>query len=1194
MRKVVYAVLGLMVLLAAAAIVLPLVIDLNAYKSQVSAYLKAMTGRDLVIAGNIELSLLPAPMVAVNDVRLANVAGAAVPHIVRLESAKARIALWPLLRGKIRINSLIFVDPVVELEILADGRTNWQFPLAAEGGAAAAALAVEEDGRFEVRLDRLVVENATIVYRDGTDGRIEMIEDVNVVVVAESLAGPFHARGRLVARGADLAFKLEVGALESGPIAVAVEVDLVSAEASLSIAGTLSSPSADAEFTGALKAEGASLAGIVAAFDPVAGRQPLLERKFSLTGAMSGSAAGAAINDIEIEFGGVQAKGVLHATFRGVPQIEIELAVGRVDLDQLRSESAPASRPPEQAPAATAEVAPFALPAGVNATLDLRLGVLVMNRSVIRQVQIVTTLDQGLLTLQQGSALLPGGSSVASFGVLDSVDGKPRFTGQVEGAGDNLRAVLDWLSVPVPPVPPDRLRRFTFSTNIELTPELVRLAALNLRLDRSQLNGGVTVEFRERPTFTAIMALDRLDLDAYLQPAGAGEQAAAEAAAPRGGPNGGPIGALAAFDGELKAHIEKLVYKGVPISGLVIDAVLKDGKLKLRRLAADDVAGASGTFKGLIEPAVPTFNLTYDLETADLVRLLRVFDVATPAPLKRLGRISARGRLEGDLSTMAIETTVYMTEARVKLAGTLSGIAARPVVDATVDLRGEDLKQLVRRFGAEDLPGAARAAGPYSLRGWVKGHAEALEVALDLRALGARAKVTGTFTGITEGLGYDVTVTASHPDLAALVETFYDGVDLAQRSPGEVRLRARVVGDAAQARISLLTGRIGPTRVDGVVTARWDTPKPSLDIDLTAGEIVFDMFLPAVASAQSGAAGTGAGSPQAPGYWSREPIDLSGLRAFDAKVQVTADAVKFRKHRFEAVTLRLSLADGVIEVDELAGRLYGAPVMLSARLTDAKPPSAEITFRLEGVDLRALLIDEAGVEAVSGRLSLSGKLRTQGRSEFDLVSALTGEVAIDARDGAIQGIDLGLLNQRLGTLASEADFVRLVEEALTRGETRIRTLQGSFTAANGVLRSNDLRVMLDGAQGRAEATVDLPRWQLALDSTFSLADHPNAPLVGIAFTGPIDNPRREIRERELRGYVVRKLLGRAIGTATPKTGEESGAVDAAPDARTDAAAPPPAPREAKAKRAEPALLSAPKPQRTFDSVLQGITKKPGE
>ena len=48
-----------------------------------------------------------------------------------------------------------------------------------------------------------------------------------------------------------------------------------------------------------------------------------------------------------------------------------------------------------------------------------------------------------------------------------------------------------------------------------------------------------------------------------------------------------------------------------------------------------------------------------------------------------------------------------------------------------------------------------------------------------------------------------------------------------------------------------------------------------------------------------------------------------------------------------------------------------------------------------------------------------------------------------------------------------------------------------------------------------------------------------------------------------------------------------GAVDAAPDARTDAAAPPPAPREAKAKRAEPA-------QRTFDNVLQEITKKPGE
>ncbi len=1175
MRKVVYAVLGLMALLAAAAVVVPFVVDLDTYKGPISARVKAMTGRDLTIAGSIDFSLLPTPAVTVNDVRLANVAGAAVPDMVRLKAAEARVALWALLRGVLRVETLTFVEPLVDLEILADGSSNWLLAAAEDGAEAGAA--AEEGGGFEMRLDGFVVEDATVIYRDSRRGLIELIDEVDVAVSAESLAGPFNARGGLVARGADLAFKLEVGALEHSPIAVGVELDLASAKASLSVAGTLSSPSADAEFAGTLKASGASLADVVAAFDPVVGRQPWLARSFSLAGAMSGSAAGVAVDDIELEFGGVLGSGVLYATLRDVPQLEITLAVDRIDFDQLLAESAAAS---EKAAAGAAGSAPFALPAGVNATVDLTVDSLILNRSEVRRGRLVATLDQGLLTLQQASALLPGEADVTAFGVLDSVDDMPRFTGQVEGSAGNLRAVLDWLGVPAPPVPADLLRELSFATKIEVTPELASLAALDVRLDGSHLGGGVSIEFRPRPRFTAVVALDRFDLDAYLRPAAGGEQSAAE-------PQGGPLGALAAVDGDLKAHVGTLLYKAVPISGLVIDAALKGGKLTLRRIAADDFAGARGTVKGVVEPAAQAFNLTFDADTADVVRLLRVFDVASPMPLDRLGRLSARGRINGDLSSVTFDTTVALTDAQVKLAGTVSGIAARPAVAATVEFRGENLQWLVRRFGADSSLVSARADGPYSLAGTVKGDAEQVEVAVDLSAVGARAKVSGTVTGIAGGPGYDVAVTVSHPDLAALAETFFDGAKPARRGLGEVRVRARAVGDMAQARVSILDASIGPTRLKGYVAARWDGARPSLDADLVAGELVFDVFAPVAAGPQL-AAGGGAARPQpAAERWSREPIDFSGLRAFDAKLRLAADALKFRKHRFEAVTLSLTLADGVVEVDELAGRLYGAPIMITARFADAEPPSGWVDFRFDGADLRALLVDQAGVEAVSGRLNLSGRFRTQGRSEFELVSALAGEAAVDTRDGTIQGLDLALLNKRLGALDNEADFVRLVEVALSGGATRIQVLRGNFIATGGVLRSNDLRVVLDGGQGRAEATVDLPRWQLALDSAFSLADHPNAPLVGIALSGPIDNPMREIRDRELRAYFVRKLLG---GVVAPKIDEDPGRVGATFEALTGARASQPAPQEAPADGANSAQPDAAESEPRFDNVLKGIIK----
>ncbi len=1175
-RNAVLAVLGLVALLTLAALVVPLAVDLNGYKGEISARLKAMTGRDLTIAGSIDLAILPVPMVTVNDIGLGNAAGAAAPNMVELKAVEARVALWPLLGGELLVESLAFVEPIIEFEILADGSTNWLFDTAAVGG---------EDSEFGERLGSLVVEDGTIVYRDTRRGLIELIENVNVEAAAASLGGPFRARGVLVARGAGFAFEVTMGALAERPIAVGVDLKLASVGASLSFAGSLSSASPGAELTGKLTAKGDSFAGIVTALAPSGATRPEFERGFSIIGRLSGSAVGAVVDDVEIELGGISGTGNLQAAFGDEPRIDVALAFDRVDLDKLVGESPSAAAAEDRAD--DAEGAPFALPAEVNVTVDLRVDALVLNRSVMREVRIVTTLDQGILTLQHGSALLPGGADFTAFGVLDSVDGAPRFLGQVEGSADNLRALLDWLEVPVPPVAGDRLRTMRLATKLEITPKLVRFAALEISLDGSQLSGGVSVEFRRDPSFTAIVSLDRLDLDSYLLPAAGGAPAAANAV-----PKGGFIAALAAIDGELKVHVGSLVYRQVPVSALVIDAAIKGGKVKLRRLTADDVAGARGTISGVVEPAALAFDLAYDMESADLRRLLRVLDVTVP--VANLGPLSVRGHVKGDVAAVAFDATVAVAGAEAKLVGSVSGIATRPAVDATVKVRGAELERLVRRFGADGVAGSARVGGAYSLVGNVIGDAKRAEVVFELKAIGVHAKLNGTVTDIVDEPAYDIAITANHPDLAALAKIFFDGVELSRRGASEIRLRARATGDAAQARVSILEASIGPTRLNGAVEASWDGARPRLKAEIAAGEIDLDMYVPAAPKAPPDAT-VSAEPPRPAERWSREPFDLSALNAVDAKVRLAADVVKFRKHRFEAVSLRLTLADGALEIDELAGRLYGAPITLTARLADAKPPTATIEFRLEGADLRALLLDKADGGAVSGRLDLSGKFHTKGESEFELVSALAGEAALDARDGVIQGFDIALLNERLGALDSEAAFVRLSEAALGGGKTRVHGLQARFAAVDGVLRSDNVRAVLDGGQGRAEATVDLPRWQLALDGAFSLADHPNAPLAGIALTGPIDDPRREVRDRELRAYVVRKLLGggdvnRVAPKTGPKIGMDASATDAALDALGDGIAPRAAPVEATAESANSAPNTGLQPDPRFNNVLKGIIK----
>ena len=208
MRKLAYAFGVLVTLVVVIAVALPFIVDLNDYKDVIAAQVKSATGRDLRIEGSIGLSVLPTPTVSVSGVRLANVAGASARDMVSVKAAEARIALLPLLRGEVQVESFTLVEPVVELEVLADGSANWHF---ATAGGGAAVAAPQAGGAGAVRFDSVVIENGTIVYRDQRRGMVERIAGLDIVAGADSLVGPFRAEGGLVARVTGVAYQLQPG-----------------------------------------------------------------------------------------------------------------------------------------------------------------------------------------------------------------------------------------------------------------------------------------------------------------------------------------------------------------------------------------------------------------------------------------------------------------------------------------------------------------------------------------------------------------------------------------------------------------------------------------------------------------------------------------------------------------------------------------------------------------------------------------------------------------------------------------------------------------------------------------------------------------------------------------------------------------------------------------------------------------------
>lgn len=132
LRIAAYSLGALVLLIVVAAIVIPLVVDPNDYKDDIAEAVEAKTGRQLVMEGDLGLSVFPWLALDIGPTRLANAPGFSDRPFAAVEQVSVRIKLLPLLRRQIEMDTVILDGLQVSLETRADGSTNWA-DLVAEG-----------------------------------------------------------------------------------------------------------------------------------------------------------------------------------------------------------------------------------------------------------------------------------------------------------------------------------------------------------------------------------------------------------------------------------------------------------------------------------------------------------------------------------------------------------------------------------------------------------------------------------------------------------------------------------------------------------------------------------------------------------------------------------------------------------------------------------------------------------------------------------------------------------------------------------------------------------------------------------------------------------------------------------------------------------------------------------------------------
>jgi AsmA protein len=126
LRVIIFALAGLLLLIVAAAIILPLVVDPNDFKDEIAKAVESKTGRVLTIEGDIGLSVFPWLGLDIGPTSLSNAPGFSSSPFAGMEEVQVRIKLLPLLRKEVEMDTVVLKGLQVSLETDAQGKTNWE------------------------------------------------------------------------------------------------------------------------------------------------------------------------------------------------------------------------------------------------------------------------------------------------------------------------------------------------------------------------------------------------------------------------------------------------------------------------------------------------------------------------------------------------------------------------------------------------------------------------------------------------------------------------------------------------------------------------------------------------------------------------------------------------------------------------------------------------------------------------------------------------------------------------------------------------------------------------------------------------------------------------------------------------------------------------------------------------------------
>ena len=1099
--------LGIAILIIVAlvsALVAPLVVDWNRYRSTFEQEASELAGFPVHVRGPIEARILPAPHIILRNVD----AGTDRQPWLRAQTVEVEVGLGPLIRGELQATSLRLVAPQIALGLNRAGALDWP----------AASSAAHPD---LVSISRFEIEDGRVALGDAASGSRLVLRKVFFQGDIRALPGPFRGEGSFVAGDELYGYRISGNRLDGDSgLKLRLGIDPANHPLTAEIDGTLKADRGVPSFQGVVTLErpvGAALAsGARVINDPV-----------RLTGKVAATPASATLENLELQYGPddrpINLAGKAEVVFGANPRLYGSVSSRQVDLDRALAAPDVTHRPPFVMLKDFAEALVSSVKSPLPMTASVAVDALTIGGTTLQSLAGKVIVDDKGWSVRDVSFRAPGGSEVNLSGQLDAGKQGLVFRGPATLTSADVKTLMAWLEGGR-----DRAsgvsEPLTASADVSVAADRFALDRLAVTLGQESVDGRLAYTWAvgDKPaTLDGELHAATLNVDALT--------AFAKAAS---------IGHVLEIPRRIAVVLDvgRATFAGVDAQKISTRLKLNSGILRIDRMSIGDLGGAALDVSGSVEEwsSQPRGRFTVDLDARTLAGLTDTLRGLTPkaadalhpfadrlAPTKvhailsfeRAGNSATLARLDlgGSVGAMRLALNAEGTgEAAHPAASTIRVVGKLDADDGSALTR---LLALDRVLAVDQLPGQLTLSANGPLGGDVR-----------VNALASAGGFSATANGVLH--------LTAQPGPVGSLQVKATAADL---RPLRVATTGQP-GDTVPVSASAVVGIAGTdlSVTDLSMTAGKSAVRGRLDLRLAnplgiGGEIEADQAdVTAILALLTGTPTAGGSmwspDPFGPGAFGYEAGDIS----FIVHRAALSPAYALRDFkgtmRFAPLGITLSNLEGGIAGGRLSGEL--------SLQRNADELSARGRVALTGANAAAAFASKKN--GVDGQLTFTLQGDGTGLSAIGLIGSLHGSGKIALRDARFAGVDTAAFNA--AAHASEdngpldAAKIRAVVNAAMEGgrivvpqaDADITMASGQINIANATMRAQGgATLSLSGMLDLKEEAVDANLKLTQPSPANALTQLP--PELTVAVRGPLAAPERTLDLSVLTGWLTLRV-----------------------------------------------------------------------